>query len=102
MFDRIMSPLETLRHHVSGAIERGEGVAITELRPSWDKDCESTLSSRWQDTRKAWLAANATERDAIAAKWHGRIERLYTQANMPESTYAKFVRLADNLFIGGA
>lgn len=94
-----MSPIEALRHHVSGAIARGERVAITELRPSWDKDCESTLSSRWQDTRKAWLAANATERAAIAATWNARVDRLYSNTDMPESTFKKFVRLADNLFI---
>jgi len=27
-----MTPLQTLRHHVSGAIERGEAVAITGIR----------------------------------------------------------------------
>lgn len=30
---RNASPLEVLRHHVSGAIARGEGVAIVEQRP---------------------------------------------------------------------
>lgn len=28
-----MTPNETLRHHVTGAIERGEAVAVTEVRP---------------------------------------------------------------------
>lgn len=28
-----MSPLDRLRYHVTGAIERGEGVAIVEKRP---------------------------------------------------------------------
>jgi len=28
------TPLEALKYHVTGAIERGEGVAITEQRPA--------------------------------------------------------------------
>lgn len=95
-----MTPLERLRYHVTGAIERGEGEAITELRLSWCPDCESTIASRWQENRKAWIAADATERDAIATKWHARLERLYNNTAMPESTFKKYVRLADNLFIG--
>ena len=70
------------------------------MKPSWDKDCEKTLSERWQITRKLWEQANyGVEQALIEQSWHDRLDRLYLNTAMPASTYAKFNRLADKLFI---
>lgn len=42
-----MNPLERLRHHVTGAIERGEGVAIVEKRPPETSRTILTPSEPW-------------------------------------------------------
>ena len=67
---------------------------------SWDKSCEKSLSERWQITRKLWAIADYGVGQAlIEQSWHDRLDRLYLNTAMPESTYAKFTRLADKLFI---
>lgn len=71
------------------------------MRPSWDQDTEKSLSERWQLTRKLWSkASDQAAKDQIETNWHDRIDRLYLNTAMPEATYAKFTRLADNFFIG--
>lgn len=59
-----MTPLEMLRHHVTGAIERGEGEAIVG-RPVWTNPpgfcpfCGSALGLR--DMQITWLAQSSEE-----------------------------------------
>lgn len=72
----------------------------TALRPSWDSDCESSLAARWQTTRTLYAAASNAAQDEIETAWHDRLDRLYLQTAMPESTYKKYLRLADNAFTG--
>lgn len=72
---------------------------MQQLKPSWDKSCEQSLSRSWQVTRLAWIAAADAGRDAIEERWHDKLDRLYMNTAMPESTYSKFLRLADKLFI---
>lgn len=71
------------------------------MQPSWDKDTERSLSERWQHTRKLWKRATSLKaRDKIEEDWHDRLDRLYLNTAMPEATYRKFTRLADQQFIG--
>lgn len=41
-----MTPLEMLKHHVTGAIERGEGVAIREVTAEAVKTYKAALTER--------------------------------------------------------
>lgn len=70
------------------------------MQPSWDKSCEQSLSKSWQITRAAWKASDDAARAEIESRWNKKLDRLYTNTAMPESTYSKFLRLADKLFIG--
>ena len=73
--------------------------AAASLRPSWDSDCESSLAQRWQTTRALHKAASDLAREEIALAWHARLDRLYKSTAMPESTFKKYLRLADTAFI---
>lgn len=68
------------------------------LRPSWDSDCECGLAARWRTARALYKVATDISRDEIETAWHDRLDRLYLNTAMPESTYEKYLRLADRAF----
>lgn len=80
-----MNPLETLRHNVTGAIERGEAQAIVEVpcKP-WHDFSELVAAIRKCETRKQFdrmesLCDKAYNGGAITAKQLAKLDSL--QAN---------------------
>lgn len=77
-----MTPLETLRHHVTGAIERGEAQAIVEIpcKP-WHDFSELAGAIRKCETRKQFdrmesLCDKAYNGGAITAKQLAKLDSL--------------------------
>ena len=77
-----MTPLETLRHHITGAIERGEGQAIvgTDCNP-WHDFSELVAAIRKCETRKQFdrmesLCDKAYNGGAITAKQLAKLDSL--------------------------
>ena len=77
-----MNPLETLRYHVTGAIERGEGQAIvgTDCKP-WHDFSELVAAIGKCETRKQFdriesLCDKAFGGGAITAKQLAKLDRL--------------------------
>ena len=64
-----MTPLQMLRHHVTGAIERGESVAVTERRAPGYNCRRGSAWHTWQCAGSEWRKANptATADDALLA-----------------------------------
>lgn len=77
-----MTPLETLRHHVTGAIERGDAQAIVETpcKP-WHDFSELVAAIRKCETRKQFdrmegLCDKAFSGGAITAKQLAKLDSL--------------------------
>lgn len=78
-----MTPLETLRHHVSGAIERGEKSPIVEQRP-----VTLTLIFKTRDGDITQRATADKPRKAFAAAFDG-LERRYPKESWRGVDYAR-------------
>ena len=77
-----MTPLETLRYHVTGAIERGDGQAIvgTDCKP-WHDFSELVAAIRKCETRKQFdrmesLCDRAYDCGVITAKQLAKLDSL--------------------------
>lgn len=72
-----MTPLDTLKHHVTGAIERGEAEAIVEIPAQY---CKIRFVSKYHHGATAGLIVSAT---AMKGKTVSDISRLfpYSEAN---------------------
>jgi hypothetical protein len=80
-----MSPLERLRHHVTGAIERGEAEPIVEVRTCQEDGCDrrSVMPSPYPaECHRHYIASIERAQRVAAARFQDHIKQLTERPNV--------------------